>query len=369
MADSERRDGMPRWLPRAFALAVVALLALLALRWALVQLRLLLTLLLLALFAAFAIEPAVNWLDRHGWRRGLATGAVFAVLLALFGLFVFALGSVLATETRAIGIHFPDYVNGLLDWVNSTFHTNLSISGISHEAAHSSIVSRLARNAIGYGTSALLAVFEVFAVLFFAFYLSADGPRIRHAVCSMLPPHRQREVQRAWDIAVDKTGGYLYSRALLALISAVAHYVAYRVIGLDYPLALAVWVGVVSQFVPTIGTYLGAALPTLVALAGHPLDALWVLGFSLVYQQVENYLLQPRISARTLALHPAVTFGAVIAGAALLGPAGALLALPVVATLQGFLTAYVPHYEVTETTEAREARERRDDPPERHDGS
>ena len=86
---------------------------------------------------------------------------------------------------------------------------------------------------------------------------------------------------------------------------------------------------------PVVGTYIAGALPTLIALAVDPVDALWVLGFALVYQQVENYLFAPRISARTMSLHPAVAFGSVIAGGGLFGPVGALLALPAAAVAPG----------------------------------
>ncbi|MGV9482745.1 AI-2E family transporter, partial [Gordonia aichiensis] len=170
-------------------------------------------------------------------------------------------------------------------------------------------------------------------------------------VCSLLPPKQQKHVLRAWDIAVEKTGGYIYSRALLALCSAIAHYVALRVLDVPSAFALALWVGVVSQFIPTVGTYLAGALPVLVALVHDPISALWILLFIVGYQQFENYVLQPRITATTLDMHPAVAFGAVIAGAALLGPTGALLAIPVTATMQGFAGAYVRRYEVAEDAE------------------
>jgi predicted PurR-regulated permease PerM len=106
----------------------------------------------------------------------------------------------------------------------------------------------------------------------------------------------------------------------------VATWLALTLIGVPYPLALAAWVGLVSQFVPTVGTYLAGALPVLIALFHDPVDALWVLAFILVYQQFENIVLSPRVTARTMSLHPAVAFGAVIAGGAVLGPIGALLA-------------------------------------------
>jgi predicted PurR-regulated permease PerM len=116
----------------------------------------------------------------------------------------------------------------------------------------------------------------------------------------------------------------------------------------QYAHVLAVWVGLVSQFIPTIGTYLAGALPMLIAFTVNPWYALWVLIFVLVYQQFENYVLQPKLTAKSVDIHPAVAFGSVIAGTALLGAVGALIAIPAVATLQAFLGAYVKRYAVTD---------------------
>ena len=100
---------------------------------------------------------------------------------------------------------------------------------------------------------------------------------------------------------------------------------------------------------PTIGTYIAGALPIVIALIDKPIDAVWVLAVILVYQQIENYLLAPPIQAETMDIHPAVAFGGVIAGASILGPIGALLALPAAATLQAFVSTYVQRHEVIET--------------------
>jgi len=113
--------------------------------------------------------------------------------------------------------------------------------------------------------------------------------------------------------------------------------------------ALGIWVGLVSQFLPVIGTYLAGVLPVLVALLDDPIRALWVLIVIVIYQQIENYLFAPRITARTLELHPAVAFSAAIAGAAMLGPVGAVLALPACATVQGFLSEWGPSHDVVES--------------------
>jgi len=162
----------------------------------------------------------------------------------------------------------------------------------------------------------------------------------------VLPPGRQEVALRVWDLAIESTGGYVYSRVLLAAASAVATTLFLGLLGVPYPLALGLWVGLVSQFVPTVGTYLAGALPVLIALLDDPVSALWVLAFIIVYQQFENMILSPRITARTMALHPAVAFGAVIAGGAIMGPIGALLALPAAASVQALVSSYLHRYEV-----------------------
>ncbi|WP_433479495.1 AI-2E family transporter [Spirillospora sp. CA-142024] len=344
---------MPPWLPKAFALAAAVVLAFMAVLWLLQRLRELLTLLLISLFLAFAIEPAVNWLARRGWRRGLATGAMFVVVGLLFAGFLGGIGSLLATQAANLIDGFPDYVGRLIGWVNSTFGTHLSQRNLLQRLPTvtdtlSRHLTDLAGNVWGIGTTAFGVIFNALGVLLFTFYLSAEGPRFRRTVCSLLPPRRQLEVLRAWEIAVDKTGGYIYSRGLLALISGIAHYAAMAGLGVPYAATLALWVGVVSQFIPAVGTYLAGAVPVLIALTKGPSTALWILLFVLAYQQLENYLLQPRITAKTLDMHPAVAFGLILAGAAVAGPIGVVLAIPLGASLQAFADAYVRRYDVEE---------------------
>ncbi|APE37450.1 AI-2E family transporter [Nocardia mangyaensis] len=359
----------PRWLPRALLYAALTIAGLIAAFWVLGKMQGLLTVLMVSLFLAFAIEPAVNWLAARGVRRGAGTGAVFLLVLVVIVAFVWTLGALLVNQVTMLVTNAPDYVQDLVDWINATFNQDLSGDDLTHYATEwSSTIEGylvgLAGNVWGIGTVAIGAIFQMLGVLLFTFYFAADGPRFRTWVCSLLPPKQQKHVLRAWDIAVEKTGGYIYSRALLALCSTIAHYVALRVLDVPSAFALALWVGVVSQFIPTVGTYLAGALPVLVALVNDPITALWILLFIVAYQQFENYVLQPRITATTLDMHPAVAFGAVIAGAALLGPTGALLAIPVTATLQGFAAAYVRRYEVTEDTPVRPRKKRGQSKPE-----
>jgi predicted PurR-regulated permease PerM len=344
---------LPPWLPRAIGLCLLGVAGLFVVWWLLQRLRTLLILVLVSLFLAIAIEPAVNSLARRGWRRGVATAVVFLVLFVAAAGFVVAIGSLVVDQVSNLADALPGYVEEAIAFVNRTFDTRLSSDTLvaqlsSTESPVRRFATGLAGSALGVGVQLLTLVFQLLTVALFSFYLAADGPRFRRAVLSVLAPRRQREVLRAWDLAVEQTGGYVYSRVLLAAASTVATWAFLWLIGVPNPLALAIWVGVVSQFVPTVGAYLAGALPTLVALLSSPLDAVWVVAFIAAYQQVENYLLAPRITARTMSLHPAVAFGAVIAGAALLGGVGALLALPVTATLQAFSATYIRRHEVVE---------------------
>lgn len=346
------RERMPPWLPRAIVLALALFACFHIAEWAFHELYGLLLNIVVAFFIGLACEPAVDRLAARGMRRGAATALVFLGVLAAAAAFVAALGSLVADQIRLIVENFPDYVASLIEWINERFGTKLRVDDLQQDFLKSEVVrdylQRSADNVWGISTTVLGGLFTALTVALFAFYFTAEGPRLRRAICSVLPPARQAEVLRAWEIAVAKTGGYLYSRGLMAIVSGIAHYIVMMLLDVPYAPALAVWVGVVSQFVPTVGTYIAGALPILLAFTVGPWTAVWLLGFVILYQQFENYLLQPRITSRTVDIHPAVAFGSVVAGAALLGAVGALIAIPATATLQAFLSAYVRRYEVDE---------------------
>ncbi|MFF0202074.1 AI-2E family transporter [Streptomyces sp. NPDC005017] len=345
-------DRMPRWLPRAMVLALALVACFQLGSWAFHQLTGLLINILIAFFLALAMEPAVSWMASRGVRRGLATGLVFLLVIVLSAGFVIALGSLLAGQIIKIVEGFPQYLDSVINWINAHFNTDLKRVDVQEGVLRSdwlrSYVENSATGVLDVSAQVLGGLFRLLMIVLFAFYFAADGPRVRRALCSVLPPAKQAEVLRAWEIAVDKTGGYLYSRGLMALISGVCHYILLQSLSVPYAPVLAVWVGLVSQFIPTIGTYLAGALPMLIAFTVDPWYALWVLIFVVIYQQFENYVLQPKLTSKTVDIHPAVAFGSVIAGTALLNAVGALIAIPAVATLQAFLGAYVKRYDVTD---------------------
>ncbi|MFI6869058.1 AI-2E family transporter [Nocardia sp. NPDC050406] len=350
VSDSRR---MPSWLPRAMVLALLLLGLFEIAGWAAHKLLHIFIVLLVAFFISLAMEPAVDALAARGIPRGLGTALVFVLVNGAVIIFAIALG-VLLVQTVGQGVtELPGLLDRLIDWINATFHQHLTLDQVRDRLLHDSdavqnYAEQAADKGIGLSGTVLGGLGELALIAVFSIYLTADGPKLRRNVCSLLPPRRQDAVLRAWDLAIEKTGGYLYSRALLAVISAVCHGVFLALIGLPNALALGIWFGVIASFVPTIGTYVAALLPILVALTDQPLDAVWIIVFAVLYQWFQDYLLQPRITARTVDVNAAVALLAVLCGGALLGAVGALLAIPATATVQGFFSAYVKRYEVPE---------------------
>lgn len=352
MNDPGTSAQMPPWVRRAIIFWWLILVGLWAALAAARQLRGLLIQLVLALFLSFAMEPAVDRLGRYGIKRSLATAITMAVTLLFFIGFLTAMGSLVATQLRALATDLPGYVTSAQAWAENRFGFELEnadlIEQLSAGGAASEYLSSLADNLVGVGTSLINVVFQFLSISMFAFYFTADGPRMRQVICSMLPPARQHEVLRIWELAINKTGAFISSRFILAIISAIFHWIVFAILDLPSALALALWVGLISQFIPVIGIYIAGVVPGLIALGIDPMKALWVLIAIVIYQQVENYLLQPRVTAQSLNMHPAVAFAAVLAGTATFGASGALLALPLVATVQAFISAYIARHTVVE---------------------
>ena len=346
---------MPGWIPRLLLYVLLAIGAGIAVFNSIRALRGLLTMLLVALFVSFALEPAVNWLSNHGWRRGLATFAILAGLAIVSIAFVAAFVPLFIDQLRSIVDALPGWLNKLNVYTQRWFGIDISTANIqaqlrNFDTSLAGYASNVAGNLFGLVAGVLGLVFQLLTIALFSFYMIAEGPRLRRAVCSILPPRRQEEVMRAWEIGIEKTGGYVYSRLLLAAVSGSTAFIVLVALGVPFPFALALWIGLVSQFIPTVGTYIAAIVPLIVTVFERgAVAAIVLLVYILVYQQIENYLLSPRITAHTMQLHPAVAFGAVIAGASLFGATGAFLALPGAATLQSGLSVYVRRHEIVES--------------------
>lgn len=352
-------DAEQVWLtPRRLANLVIVLIAAFAALNIIRALRTVLVMVAVSLFLSFAMEPAVQWLSRRGMRRVVATALVFVfALLTLVGMLALMV-PVFVTQLTELTSSVPDILARLdtdlvsrlplgIDLTASPdLQRELTAFGDRLGDQVREVLLGAASEVVTLGRTALGMLFQLATIGLLTFYLVADGPRARRALARPLPPDRQREMLAIWEIAVAKTGGYIYSRVLLAVAAAVAHAVFFFAIALPSPIPLAVWIGVTSAFIPVIGTYLGAFAALLVAFVADPIDALFVAIFAVAYQQLENYVLAPRIQSTTMDVHPAIAFLSVVIGGTLLGAVGALLALPATAVIQALLSTYVRRHEL-----------------------
>lgn len=307
---------------------------------------------LMSWFAAIAMAPLVDRLSRR-MRRGIATIIVMLGIMAAVALFIVTFGALLVDQLSQFVDRIPDLIDGVLSWINKTFNQSITQEEILNSFNLdtndiTSMAAKLGVNVLGFLSSVVGSVFGVFTFALFTFYLSADMPRLKRWVCQLFPTRYQGIVENVWSITAEKTGGYLGARVVLATINSVTSGIVFAVIGLPYWLPLALWTGIVAQFVPTIGTYIAIVLPVIVGLASdNPWDGVIVFVWALIYQQVENITFEPRISARAVDVNPAVAFGSVLLGAALFGVAGAFLAVPVTAMMLALLDIYGNRYELS----------------------
>ena len=281
MATPDTRQARPPWLGRAILLVFVGLGLFMVTGWVLLRLRSLLTLLLMSLVFSFALEPPVNRLEeRFGIRRSLGTLITLALTMLLTALFVLVIGQLVATQSAELIDQGPAYIEQARSWLQRSLDVEVNVDDIIAEFNEGGrlgdLASTIAPGLLAAGARVLSLLFQGLTVALFTFYLVADGPRLRRSICSVLPPERQVEILRVWELGIAKTGGYIFSRAVLALCSTIFHWIAFQIIGIPSPIALAVFVGLISQFVPVVGTYIAGVLPVAIALANDPVDALAV---------------------------------------------------------------------------------------------
>ena len=190
-------------------------------------------------------------------------------------------------------------------------------------------------------------VFQFFTIAMFTFYFAADAPRIRQSILRRVPPGRQERLGWAWDTAITQTGGYFYSRLLLMIVNGGLFFFVMLLVGVPWLIALplSVFEGFVAEFIPAVGTYIGAAVPVLVTAGLQGLaPAAILIVWTVVYQQIENYWLSPRVSAHTMEINGGIAFGSALAGGAIAGPMGAFMALPIAALVTSFLRNFSRKY-------------------------
>jgi len=316
----------------------------------------LVVMLIISMFFSLALVPLVERLHKkRGWKRGAAVGVIYGLGVLFMIVMIVFLIPMMVTVAQSIGENWSSWMDNLNGWAQDTF--NVSISDLKDTNAAGEDAAGAAENwgkqalggflgAVGTGIGLM---FSTMTIALFTFYFTVDYQRIQRMVLSLFSPEHQERLGWTWDQAVEQTGGYFYSRMILMLINGTGFFFTMVLVGLPvlFALPLAIFAGFVSEFIPAIGTYIGGAVPVLLTLAVQGFaQALVVLGYVLIYQQVENYWLSPKLSSKTMTLNGGVAFGAALAGGAIGGPMGAFMALPVAALITSFLTHYRKPQEV-----------------------
>jgi predicted PurR-regulated permease PerM len=351
MAGSTSAHDERLFVRRILLVAVVAL-GVAAVIWLAFRLSTVIFMVFVSLFITVAFEPPVHFLAKRGWKRGAATGVVLVAALVLVVLFFWALVPLFVEQAQRLIDSIPGMVESFLLFL--TDDLGFDISEIDPQQVGRNLLDSI-QNLTGVVAGGVLGLastvfgFLIFAttVALFSFYMIAELPKLQRTVLSFMPESQQRRALRIWDVAVEKMGGYIYSRLILAFVSATVTYLFLIALDVPFAISLAIWVGTLSQFVPVVGTYLASVLPALVALTFNDLaTTIWVIVFFVAYQQVENYLVAPRITKRTMEIHPAVSVAAIIIGGILMGGIGVILALPVAGIIQAIIAESRRSHEV-----------------------
>jgi predicted PurR-regulated permease PerM len=330
------------WFSFAFWLAIGALTA-----YMLVQLLSglgsVLSLLLLAVFFATALDPIVNVLVNRGLRRGLAVTVVTLGLLALLAGFVATIVPPVSREITSLVNSVPTYLNDIKD--KSTYLGKLENKYHFVEKAESYINNNkngtfAVTGLLGAGKAVFSALTGTLAVIALTLYFLANMPGIKTFAYRLVPIDRRPGVAGLSDRILSQVGRYVIGQVIIASIAGMATYLWALAWNIPYPAALGVLVSIFG-LIPVIGSSIGGAVVTLVALSVSVGVAVATLVYYVGARLAEDYLVAPRVNRRTVDVHPLVTILAVLAGGTLLGIVGALVAIPVAVAIRLIATEVV----------------------------
>lgn len=295
-----------------------------------------LTLVVIALFLALALDPLVRALHGRGMPRAAAVGLVFLAVVGVFVGFGFAVVPPLVNEAA-------DLTGQLLEGIES-FQENPTVQRLDEQFGlfatitdqittrlrSGETVLQLFGGVLGAGQAVISGAFSTFTVLVLTLYFTASLNTLREAVYQLVPASRRARVRLLGDEIIRRMGGYIAGQIAVASINATLTYVLLLILSLPFALVLAITVGVLG-LIPLVGATIGALVVSVVALFVSWQYAVVVVIYYLVYQQVENYLIAPRIMSRTVKLPGFLVVIAALAGGTLLGVLGALIAIPIAA--------------------------------------
>lgn len=305
--------------------------------------RQVITWILVALFLALALNPAVDWLQRHGIRRrGYAvalTALAVAGAIALVGWLVIP---PLVNQVNDFVQKVPDYVDdltkgrGRLGFLQEKYHIVDRIEEAVREGDAAKKIFGLSGTAISITRGVLTMVVAVITIIALTYFMLLEGPMWVERLYSLFPPASQPRWRKVGSDIARVVGGYVTGNLFISLIAGVSSGVVLWIMDVPFALALGLLVAVLD-LVPLVGATLAAIIVTTVAFLSSG-DSIWkgvvVLVFFIVYQQIENHLLQPLVYGRTVRLSPLVVLIAVLIGASLAGVLGALGAIPIAGAIQ-----------------------------------
>jgi predicted PurR-regulated permease PerM len=328
-----------RWPPVTYWMKVtVGVLVVLGLAHMLLVIGDIIVLVLVSLILAFGFQPALAWMERRGLRRGTSVALGLLGAAGILGLFFWLVLPDVVAEISALVDRVPEYFEEakrefpFLADLDAEYKLESKIRGAG---------AQVAGTALGLIGSFTALVFNSLTVLILTIYFTVNLPKMRHGVALMLGREDREEFHEIYDESVRRVGGYVLGNLLVSGIAGVVSFTALTIIGVPFAAALA-FLTAVLDLIPTIGALIAAALASVVAaFAGVP-ALIATAAFYLIYQQVENYLIQPRVMGRTIEMSAPVIILAVLIGGTLLGVIGALLAIPVAAVLKvAFVELYL----------------------------
>ena len=328
--------------PRTVVMVVGIVLAVVVGLWILWLTRGVLVWLLVALFLASALNPAVDWLMAHGVRRrGAAVGLV--VLAAVAGVVAVAATFVpqVVNDVNDFARAVPGYIDDLTTGRGrlGELERRYDLINTIREAVGSGGVSRLlgfSGQAIAIAQSVLNGIVAIVAIVFITIFMLLEGPDWAARAIDGLPEQHQERARRVGRELYATVGGYLLGNLAISVIAGTLAAGVLLMLGVPYALALALIVAV-FDLVPLAGATIAAVLVSAVAFADSTRNGLVMIAFFLVYQQIENNVIQPFVYRRAVQLSPLVVLIAVLIGAKLAGVVGALFAIPIAAALNVIL--------------------------------
>jgi len=300
---------------------------------ALGQAKSVLILLIVSMFIAVGLNPLVEWFMRRGLKRGLAVGVVFLLVLLAFAGVGFAVVPVVTEQINNLIKNAPDWLDLLtksrtLKDLDNKYHYIQKATDYIQDPA---LAQRAFGGILGVGKVVANALFSAFTILILTLYFLASLPAVKRAAYSLVPASRRPRVSILGDEVLGRVGGYVSGQFTVAITAGFCSFVFLEIVGLrDYAVALAIVV-VVCDFIPMVGGLIGCVVITLVGLTDGVWTGVACLAYGVIYQQVENYVVAPRIMRRAVDIPGAVTVIAALLGGALLGVVGALLAIPAAA--------------------------------------